>query len=76
MPTKQPTWEEGVTQYLGRLESSIANINTRIDTLYNQEITNLKVQMGKLETKVAIYAAIAGGIGMTVGGALVKFVVK
>lgn len=72
---RPPTWEQGVTEYLARLEEQIKNLNGRIDNLYTLEITNLKVSMGKLETRVSIYAAIAGFIGMAIGGSLVKFIV-
>jgi len=75
MAQRAPTWEQGVTDYLDRLEKSIAGLNTRIDNIYVMELTSIKVAMGKLETRVSIYAAIAGFIGMAVGGALVKFVV-
>jgi hypothetical protein len=77
---RTPTWEQGVTGYLEKLDKKLddglGKINVRIDTLYNSEITLLKVQMGKLETQVKIYAGIAGTIGAVVGAAIMKLVVK
>ncbi len=78
--SRQPTWEQGVTKYLEKLEKKlddgVAVINVRIDNLYNKEITDLKVQMAKIETQVKIYAAIAGAIGMIAGGLVGKLIVK
>jgi hypothetical protein len=78
--SRQPTWEQGVTKYLEKLEKKlddgVATINIRIDNLYNKEITDLKVQMARIETQVKIYAAIAGAIGMLVGGVVAKLVVR
>lgn len=76
---RQVTFETGVTRYFEKLETKIdiglATINVRIDTLYNQEISALKERIVKLETRVSIYAAIAGFIGMAVGGTVVKLVI-
>lgn len=72
-------WQDGVTQQLEKMENVInlglTAVNLKIDTLNNQDITNLKLAMVRLETQVKIYAAVAAFIGMAVGGALVKFVV-
>jgi hypothetical protein len=69
------TWETAVTDYLERLEKGMGSLNGRIDNLYNHEIAALKERIVRLETRVSIYAAIAGFIGMAVGGALVKLVI-
>jgi hypothetical protein len=71
----QKDFQESVIANFTKLETSVAAVNIKIDTLNNQDITNLKLAMVRLETQVKIYAAIAGFIGMAVGGALVKFVV-
>lgn len=80
MANRPETWESGVTRYLEKLEQKIdaglSGINSRIDTLYSQEIGALKERIVKLETRVSIYAAIAGFVGMAIGGSLVKFIVK
>lgn len=59
----------------GTINSGLAAVNTKIDKLNSQDITDLKLAMVRLETQVKIYAALAGFIGMAIGGALVKFVV-
>jgi len=71
----QKDFQESVIANFTKLEQSVLAVNLKIDTLNNQDITNLKLAMVRLETQVKIYAALAGFIGMAIGGALVKFVV-
>lgn len=71
----QKDFQDSVIANFTKLEASVLAVNLKIDTLNNQDITNLKLAMVRLETQVKIYAAIAGFIGMAVGGALVRFIV-
>lgn len=79
-------WQEGVMAQLERMEKLIDSglravhlkidaANTKIEILNSKEIRDLQLAMVRLETQVKIYAALAGFIGMAIGGALVKFVV-
>lgn len=72
-------FQDGVIANLTKLESTIVvglrEVNIKIDSINNKEITDLKVAMARLETQVKIYAAMAAFVGMAVGGALVKFIV-
>lgn len=76
----KPTWQDGVVSQLEKMEglinSGLRQVNDKIDNLNSKDITDLKLAMVELKTQVKIYAAIAGFIGMAVGGALVKFVVR
>lgn len=79
-------WQEGVMSQLERMEKLIDSglravhlkidaANTKIEVLNSKEIRDLQLAMVRLETQVKIYAALAGFVGMAIGGALVKFVV-
>lgn len=79
-------WQEGVMAQLERMEKLIDSglravhlkidaANTKIEVLNSKEIRDLQLAMVRLETQVKIYAALAGFVGMAIGGALVKFVV-
>lgn len=76
----KPTWQGGVVAQLEKMEKSIDEglkaVNGKIDLLNSKDITDLKLAMVELKTQVKIYAALAAFIGMAVGGALVKFVVR
>lgn len=72
----QKDFQDGVIANFTKLEVSIKELNQKIDSLNNKDITDLKIEIATLRTQVKIYAGIAGFVGMAIGGALVKFIVK
>ena len=76
----QRTFQDGVIENLSKLEKTmndgLKEVNAKIDNLNNKDITDLKMAMVELKTQVKIYAAIASFIGMALGSALTKFVIK
>lgn len=77
---RQPTWQDGVTSYLEKLEKAIneglGSVNKKIDTIYNLEIANVRDRLTRLEAQAKIVFAILAAIGLALVGALVKYIVK
>lgn len=77
---RQPTWQDGVTSYLEKLENTVNEglraVNTKIDSIYNLEIANVRDRLARIETQIRIGFAILAAIGIALIGALVKYIVK
>jgi hypothetical protein len=80
---KIPTWEQGVTDYLDKLDkkldtfnaAAIANLAAHVAT-YGNEKVGFEQRITRLETQVKIYAGIAGALGAAVGAGIMKLLVK
>jgi hypothetical protein len=83
VPGRVPTWEQGVTDYLDKLDkkldtfnaAAIANLAAHVAT-YGNEKVGFEQRITRLETQVKIYSGIAGAIGAAIGAAIMKLVVK
>jgi hypothetical protein len=71
-----PSWQQGVTNLLEKMEQKIDRVDGKLDTFIQTDIAELRERMAKVETRVAIYAGIAGAVGMACGTAVTKLIVK
>lgn len=82
MAQRNTTWEQGVTDYLGRLEATIKEVNGDVKALRSEASSEQKSlserpndfkikytdEVGSLKTQVKIYAGIASAIGLAALG--------
>lgn len=73
------SWRELIMKAIDQLHEEfkvMERANTESDREWRAEIADLKVSIARLETKVAMYAALASAIGGLFGALIVEFVSK
>ena len=72
----QKEFQESVIKNFEKLENSISAVNAKIDTLNSQDVTNLKLQVAKLESRLTMVTSILGAIGVSGLGLAIKAIFK
>lgn len=70
----QKDFQDGVIANFKKLEEDLKQVNLKLDTLNNQDVTNLKLQVARLETRLAMVMGILGPIGLAALGLGIKAV--